>query len=249
MSCVVCMMMAMAGGLVVKHEPTNGWDGRIEFSASAASGNTETSVLGARFSAKRVFGRFKNSLDAGANYAKATTENADGEEVTSETQDNFFVQYRLDAQTGDRHFAYGRVRYEEDAFSGFDSRWFIGSGFGVEVIAKDNLSWNLLGGPGVRIVSVSETEGEPTEDDGTEVALFAASEVDWTIRDGVTFAQDADATLAEANTTLANEFTLTTALTDRLSTNVGFKLSYESEPPEGRESTDTLLRASIGYSF
>ncbi|WOI53871.1 DUF481 domain-containing protein [Parvularcula sp. LCG005] len=228
------------------------WDGSVEFSAASASGNTENTVLGLKLDARRVLGRYTHDVAAGANYAESTTRDDDGEDVSAVTQDNWFARYRMEIQTGDRTFIYGRARYEQDSFSGFESRAFLGAGLGHSLIENDRTTWDVLAGPGVQYTVLETPEGpvpEDFEDSETEFALYAGSDLNWTLRENVAIEHDLDVTYSEENTTLSTEAAIKTKLTEALSSRLSYKVTHETDPPVGREATDSLLRASIALGF
>ncbi|MEM9233449.1 MAG: DUF481 domain-containing protein [Pseudomonadota bacterium] len=227
------------------------WDGSVEFSASSATGNTENIVLGTRFDARRVLGRYSHDIRAGANYTETTKEQDDGSKVTEETQNNWFGQYRLEIQTGDRTFVYGRARYEQDVFSGFDQRAFLGAGFGHDIVDTEAFDWQLIAGPGVQYTEfvVPETPDADFEREKTEVAFFAGSEMDWAIRENVAFEHELDATWTEENSTIDTRASLKTSITDTISTRLTYRVKHETDPAEDREATDTQLKASVSLGF
>lgn len=227
------------------------WDGAIEFSAANATGNAENTTLGIAADGLRVLGRYTHNLKGAVNYAEATVTNSDGETISEKTQDNWFVSYQLDTQLRDRTYAFGRVRYEQDAFSGFDDRTFLGGGVGHHVFQEEGRNWKIEGGPGYQISTIAEPDPVPDEFEDTqeELALYASSEFDILIRDGVSFDHDVYVTWTDPNTTLSTVFGLATKLTENMSSKVSYQVDFETDPPEGREDTDTLLKASLLFGF
>ncbi len=249
--CVSCAMATAAQTDGDTKKGAEGWDGTVELSASSATGNTETTVLGARFEAKRIYGRYTNELKAGVNYAEATTEDDDGNEIDAVTQNNWFAEYKLNAQINDRTFLYLRTRAEHDEFSGFDSRYFLGGGVGHALFDSETRSWSVLAGPGVQY-TVLEDPAEVTADfegEVTELALYAGSDFSWLIRENVTVEHDLDVTWTNENTTTATVASIKTQLSETLSSRLSYQFKHETDPPEDRESTDTLLSASVAYGF
>lgn len=249
------VLVACAATSVAAEDSDKGkesWDGSIEFSASSATGNTENSVLGARFDARRVIGRYTHDIGAGANFAETTKTDDMGEKVSETTQNNWYAQYRMELQVSDRTYGYARARYDQDEFSGFENRVFVGGGIGHTAIEREDMTWNLRAGPGVQYTMLEEPEPpvpDDFEDSVTELAVYAGSEFDWTIRENVNFEHDLDVTWTEENTTIATVAGIKTKLTESLSSRLSYQVKHETDPPEGREDTDTLLRASVVYGF
>ncbi|MEM9810915.1 MAG: DUF481 domain-containing protein [Pseudomonadota bacterium] len=232
-------------------EASENWDGNIQFNVSSATGNTDNTVLGGKFNARRTFGRITHDFQAGGNYAEATTQNNDGTEDNEVTQNNWFTQYRLEGKLSERTFAFGRLRYEQDEFSGFDERAFVGVGLGHALIKSDRQQLDMLIGPGFQYAKLATPDPMPEEfeEQQTSAALFLGESYTLAVRENVTFEQSFDATFAEDNTTLANILSLKTNLTEKISSRISYQVKHETDPPEGREQTDTLLTASIGYDF
>ncbi|MEM6747503.1 MAG: DUF481 domain-containing protein [Pseudomonadota bacterium] len=227
------------------------WTGDVQFNVSSATGNTENTVLGGKLDLSRTYGLYTNNFRAGGNYARTTTENDDGTENTETTQNNWFIQYRGEYQTGDRSFVFGRLRYEQDEFSGFDSRTNIAAGIGHTLIKTEKTELTMLAGPGFQYAELATPD--PITDDFEETqssaSFFFGETFSTVLRENVTLEQSLDATVADDNSTLANIVSLKTNLTERISSRISYEVKHETDPPDGREQTDTLLTASLGFSF
>lgn len=226
------------------------WVGALQIDASSASGNTNNTVLGGRLNLARKFGPITHAFEAGGNYAESTI-TRDGEEVTETTQNRYFTQYRIEVQTGDRTFLYGRARYDEDQFSGFDRQVFVGGGLGHTLAKSDTRELTVLVGPGYQYQERTRTaQSDPDQERiQSTVAVFLGQTYKQVIRENVTFEESLDATVSDGNDTVKATFSLKTKLTDSISSRISYNVIHNTEPPEGREQTDTLLSASIGYEF
>jgi putative salt-induced outer membrane protein len=228
-----------------------GLSGAVNFNLSSASGNTDNTVLGGRIRLAHKRLRLKHVLEAGGNYTETTKRFDDGRVDTEVTQNQWFGQYRAEYETGDRSFAFARTRYEEDQFSGFDRRVFVGAGMGLTLWSTDTSEFKILSGPGYQYAERvrPETPGPDFERVQRSAAFFLGQDYRQVLRENVTIEQSFDATLAEQNTTLASQVALKTDITDKISSRIAYSIKHETQPPAGREPTDTLLTASIGYSF
>jgi putative salt-induced outer membrane protein len=244
----IALMLASASA---EEETTDGWDGTLELSAAASSGNTDNTVLGARFSARRVFGGVTHDIKSGANYTEVRTRNDAGETQKRTTQDRWFAEYRLEVQTGEATFLFVRGRAEQDRFSGFDNRVFVGGGLGHEIASGDRLDWSILAGPGVQYTELEDPETAAVKrvKDGYMLSAFAGSDLTFAMRENVDLEHELDVTWSEKNTTLSSVASIKTKVTETLSSRLSYEVNHETSPPEGREPTDTLLRASVVYGF
>lgn len=211
------------------------WDGKISASGVLSSGNSDNAAVGVAIDAARADGDFTHNVTAYFDL---------GESNNVTNQKRWGAAYQLDYNFGARTYAYGRFAYDEDEFSGFDYRLFAGAGLGHFFVKSDAVKWKLEGGPGYRYSPIDDTR---EIDQG--FAAFAASELDWMIREGVTLEQDVNVTWSSPTTTLQSVTALTTKIWGDLSTGLSFEYRYETDPPAGRENTDTLAKASLIYGF
>ncbi len=65
----------------------------------------------------------------------------------------------------------------------------------------------------------------------------------------MTFNQNASAYVQKFNSTVSTNSALNAKLFGPLSAALSYNVQYESEPPQGRRTTDTITRASVVYSF
>lgn len=228
----------------------DGWDGQVVFNASLATGNTENTVLGARFDIARQFGQVTHAFEAGGDYTETLKRIGDTED-RQVTQNRWFTQYRVEVQTGDSSFVYGRARYGEDQFSGFDRQGFLGAGIGHTLVKNDKTRLTILVGPGYQYLERArpETPGPDFERREGTAAVFIGQTFRRVIRENVTFEQSIDATVSDRNMQVNSNMDLRTKLTKSISTRINYAVIHNSDPPDGREQTDTRLSASIGYEF
>jgi putative salt-induced outer membrane protein YdiY len=211
------------------------WDGKISASGVLSSGNSENAAAGVSVDAARNDGDFKHNIKGFFNL---------GESNNVTNQKRWGLSYKLDYNFGERTYVYGRFAYEEDQFSGFDYRLFSGAGLGHYFAKSERFSWKAEGGPGHRYSPIDDTR-EIEE----ELAVYGATELDWLIRDGVKFEQDFSATWTEPTTAFQSVTSLSTQLWGDISTGLSFEYRYETDPPPGRENTDTVAKASLIYGF
>ena len=233
---------------VARPDEETGTTGTAELSFANATGNTEnlTLILGGTLEVDQ--GATEHRFEAGLRYAEGAP---DPDETREQTQEAAFVAYQLDGDLTDRAFAFGRARYDYDAFSGFEQRVFVGAGLGWRFYETDQVNWTVSGGPGARYTVATEPDPVPADFEAEEwaVSAYAASRFAWDVREGLAVTQDAAVTYSEASTTLAGEAALQSALTERLAAKVSYRVQHETQPLEGRAGTDTLLTAGLSYGF
>jgi len=211
------------------------WTGKVQTSAVFSSGNSENSAVGVLIDAARKSGNFTHNVNGYFDL---------GESGGITNQKRWGAAYQLDYNFSDRTYAYGRFSYDEDEFSGFDYRLFAGAGLGHFLAQSEKLTWKIEGGPGFRYSPI-----DLTREIDQDIAFYAASETDWLLREGVLFEQDFSVTWTSPTTTFVSITSLTTEVFNNFSTGLSFEYRHETDPPLGRENTDTIARASVIYGF
>lgn len=211
------------------------WTGEGSFNAGFTTGNTETTDIGLGVKLARELGIWKASLDASADF---------GETNSVETRNRFLLGGQLERQFNDRLFGFGRLSYEQDKFSGFETRTFIGGGLGYLAIDREATKWTLEGGPGLRIDELAGT-GDTEE----SFAVRGASNFSHKFNDAVTFSNDTTVTWADVSTQATNVAAITAKLTDKLSGRVSLDVRHDTDPPLGFEQTDTATRIGVVYAI
>jgi putative salt-induced outer membrane protein len=211
------------------------WTGEGAFNAGFTTGNTETTDIGLGVKLARELGAWKASLDASADF---------GETNSVETRNRFLLGGQLERQFNDRLFGFGRVSYEQDKFSGFETRTFLGAGVGYLVLDREATKWTVEGGPGFRI---DELAGSGATEES--FAVRGASSFSHKFNDAVTFTNDTTVTWADVSTQTTNVAAVTAKLTDKLSGRLSFDVRNDSNPPAGFEQTDTATRVGIVYAI
>ncbi|HAY07332.1 MAG TPA: DUF481 domain-containing protein [Hyphomonas sp.] len=221
------------------------WKGEGSFSAGLNTGNTETSDLGIGLKMARETQVWKNSVEFVADY---------GTKNGSETKNRMFFAGQTNRTLNDDAFVFARVSHEVDEFSAFDSRSFIGGGFGWQVFEGPPARWSLEGGPGLKFDEVKEiTSGDPpvTVPGRTDesFSFIAASKFGYVFNDAVKLSNDTSLLYADTSTQIGNKASLTALLTKSLSARFSVEVRHDTDPKPGFEETDTATRMSIVYAF
>jgi putative salt-induced outer membrane protein len=211
------------------------WEGKLGASAAVAKGNSENTAIGVFLDARREAERTAHNVRGYADFGRSNG---------AQNLKRWGSLYQFDYKFNDRTYAFARVSYDEDAFSGYDYRLFGGGGVGHFLAKSDRVTWKLEAGPGYQYSPVDDTRAIEKE-----LAIYAGTQLDWVIRPGLTFEQDFSAVWTDPTTTLVSLTGLSASLTDSLAAGVGYEWRHETDPPLGRKKTDTLLRANINYGF
>lgn len=223
---------------------SDNWNGEGQIGAFQSSGNTDEFGVTAALALNREGIDWEHRLRLTADYRRQNG-------TTSREQ--FLASYEPRYQINDRLFAYGLVQYERDRLQGYSSRYAASGGLGYKVIDNENMELSVKAGPAYRITQFT---------DGTESSRLAAlfgADFAWDISDNIKFTQNANSTVEtggeallivdSANTSLSATTGLEAGLSDALSARLSWTIEYDSNPPAGAVSTDTLTRFTLIYGF
>lgn len=275
----VCLAFSGAAAMAQTQAPPpsssfwSGWTGEGALGAGITTGNTENIDVGIGVKLAKEFDPWKVSLEGGYDFARQTVDiNTDAEDSVT-TVNRWYLGGQAQRNFTDRLYGFGNIRYEEDDFSGFDSRLFVGVGAGYHVFKEKPLTWSLEVAPGYRrsvIADVVEPGVDAVIDPGppeviivpaipetiitpgftaNDFAIRGSSRFLYDFNDYVTFTNDTDVIWTNTSTQTINTAALTAKLSDKLSGRVSFEVRNDTNPPDGFVSTDTATRVSVVYGF
>ena len=226
-----------AGALVL-------WSGEGELGGFQSSGNSDTIGVSASLKLQREGIDWSHRLRVRLDYQRQNG-------TTSREQ--VLAAYEPRWQFDPAVFAYGLAQYERNRLQGVDARYSVSGGLGYRVIDRDDLSLSVKAGPAYRVTDYTDERMEKS------LAGLVALDFDWQIFDRLTLTQDTNA-LAEtggeatvffdgSNTTLNLITGLDFKVSDNLRARMSYQVDYDSDPPVGKVSTDTLTRATLIYGF
>jgi len=212
----------------------NLWSGRAELGGFVTTGNSETAGGSVVLDANREGLQWRHKFHAQADYQ---------ESLGTTTREHYLVSYEPNYKFDERAYVYGQVQYEADRFLGYTDRFSASSGFGYSAIKSPAVQLDLEVGPGYRHTSFT--------DDTVQSSITGRGSVDlrWRLLPGLSVSQNAVAVAQRFNSTVSGTTAVTAKLLGPLSARLSYYFQYESMPPAGRETTDTISRASLVYSF
>ena len=221
------------------------WSGKGEVGAFRSTGNSSNTGLTGALKLKREGIDWSHEIRLRADYQRSNG-------VT--TREQFLAAYEPRYDIDDGFFAYGLAQYDRDRFQGFDARYVLSGGVGYTVLDSDSATLAIKAGPAYRRTDF--TNGQSAD----SLAGLVGLDFDWRIADRVTFTQDANAVstaaggaatliVDSASTSLSFVSGLQFKVSDKVSTRFSYQVDYESDPPPGAVSTDTLSRFTLIYGF
>jgi putative salt-induced outer membrane protein len=226
----------------------SGWGGEAAFSAGYTTGNTQTTDLGLGIDVTREEGVWTYEFVADGEY---------GEQDGVESRNRYFLSGDVDRVLSDKLFAFGRLSYEVDQFTGFDSRSFVGGGLGYHIHDGEQIKWTVRGGPGVKIDEIKRTAttdslGAPLILPAETVSSFGAvarSAFGYKFNDNVKLTNETDLLYGETSTQIENMVALTSSVSSAISARVSLNVRHDTNPADGFEDTDTALKVALVYGF
>lgn len=220
------------------------WKGRAEVGGVRTTGNTDTLGLTGAISLDRKGVDWQHRVALRADLQRS------GGRVTRE---KYFASYEPRYEFREDLFAYGLAQFERDRFQGFDARYALSGGVGYTVFDTPDLDLSLKAGPALRI---SETTDGLSD---TRLAGLFGLDLAWRITERLKLTQATNAVtetggaalvLVDSRSTTVNLVTgLEAKVSDRLSTRFSYAVDYDSNPPAGKVTTDSISRFSLVYGF
>ncbi|MGB7268604.1 MAG: DUF481 domain-containing protein [Albidovulum sp.] len=208
--------------------------GSVSLTYSGATGNTDTQDFAAGGRYTERLGDWSHSLGFAFGY---------GEANSVKNEQNAFAIYDVTRSFSDRFYAFGLLRLEVDDFASNKKDAFLGFGPGYRVINTDNVAWRLQAGVGARYTELQNGVSD------TNPAAIVSSRVFYRINDTVTLTNDTDILGSETNTLVTNDIGVNIAMSKALSTRIGYRTEYDTDPLPGLKHTDNTLNLSLVYSF
>ncbi len=220
------------------------WKGRGEIGAFQSTGNSENVGLTVGLSLQRTGIDWQHRLRSTIDYQRSNGRTS---------REQYLVAYEPRYTVNGDLFAYALAQFEKDRFQGFTSRVSASGGFGYHVVDTQALDLSLKAGPAWRRTDLI---GGATEDN---FGALAGLDFDWRILPKLTLTQDTDlvaesagaatAIITSASTSVLLVTGLEATITDGLTTRLSYTVDYNSNPPPGAVSTDTLTRFTLVYGF
>jgi putative salt-induced outer membrane protein YdiY len=221
-------------GFAAAEEEPSIWSTNVELGAVSTSGNTEQSNLKFRVDSARDKGQLLQNFHG--DIFRAETEGVD-------TANKLYAFYRAGFKLDDKQSLFGRLAYEEDAFSGFDRQVDLTGGYSRKFVDSEKFRFAAETGVGARRTEL-ETGGKETEG-----VVRIAGFFEWSVSENALFKQTLSFEVGEDLTTSRSESSLETAIVGNLAMKLAFKVKHNSVVLPGKDKTDTETTVTLVYKF
>jgi putative salt-induced outer membrane protein len=123
-------------------------------------------------------------------------------------------------------------------------------GLGYRVIANENMTWDVEGGPALRQISPvgPKTLFLPGIKQNV-IAGRVASNFMYKLSDKLVFTNATGALINKGSDSLYSRSLLSASLTDHINAGIGFDVAHETKVVAPTVKTDTTTRFTVGYKF
>lgn len=211
-----------------------GWAGEGEVGASLTTGTSKDKTLALGIHLTKDGLDWRHKIIGLANY-----QHSNG----NTTAENYLASYEANYKITPRLFALGLLQWEQNRFAGFSRRYTESLGLGYTILDTTQFNWQISGGPALRQTKLITGESE------SDTSARAGTAFLWNISRTTVFSEELGAYLGGSDNTYFSTTALTTKIMGDVSARASFNISSESNPPPGIDSTNTITRFTLVYSF
>ncbi|WP_372872023.1 YdiY family protein [Shewanella sp.] len=231
-------LTAIAGADFVEGDKT--FAGEAELGATLTTGNTDTSSLKGRLGLKHELGNWENQYTLEALYKEDT------DEVTAE---RYFAGAQGNYKFDDDDYLFVNANYEQDPFTGYDYKFTAAMGYGHHLIDTDKTTLSLEAGPGFQYKRLDDVQaallGDTSE---SNVVAHGVMNFETEISESSKFKQLIVADYGD-KLEARSESSLTANIIGSLAMKFAVVVRYNSDPLDGKKSTDTETNMTLLYAF
>jgi putative salt-induced outer membrane protein len=211
-----------------------GWSGEGEIGASLTTGTSKNKTLALGIGLTRDGLDWRHKINAIANYQRSNN-------VT--TADRYLASYEANYKFTPRLYAFGLLQWEQDKFSGYNSRYTEALGVGYTLVDTAQFNWVVSGGPALRQTKLITHRSE------SDTSARANTVFLWNISPTTVFSEDLGMYVGGSDNTYYSTTALTTKIMGNISARASFNVISESNPPPTIQKTSTITRFTLVYSF
>ncbi len=211
------------------------WKGEAALGGSFSTGNTEQIGFSSSVALAKRDPDWEQNLNLSFDYLRS-----DGRTQ----RERIYASYQARRDLGTNwFFAFGLASFERDRFAGIDRRFTESAGLGYRLSDSDAFKLTVEGGPALR--QTKFTDGR----DLNKADFLGRSDIHWKVSDSVQITEAAGFVLSSGNSSFFSKSALTASLVNNLALRTSLDILHETDPPLGRQNTDTITRASLVYGF
>ncbi|WP_241233672.1 DUF481 domain-containing protein [Altericroceibacterium xinjiangense] len=210
------------------------WGGKGQIGAFQSSGNSPTAGISASLALAREGLTWTHKLSGAVDYQSSSGQ---------VTREQYLFAYEPRYKISPALFVFGLGQFESDPVQGFSSRYALSAGIGGRVLDREDLALSIKTGPTWRRTDFL------TGPEDNHLAGLAALDLDWQVTPRISLTEDANLVIEQGNTSVLSTTGLETGIGNDLKARVSYTFDYDSDPPAGAVTTDTLTRFTLVYDF
>ncbi len=224
------------------------WTGKAELGLMLSNGNTEARSANGKLDLTHQGAVWKNNFYAAALY---------GDNADFATAERYEARWQVDRKITDKLSWFVGLRGEKDMFGAFNYQATASTGVTYQWIDNPKTKFDTSVGAGYRELQAQELtklpSGEVTQrnllpkENGAVGTL--GSNFEHAFTDTTKITNKLLAEFGSANSTVQDDIALAVSMSDKLALSVGVGVRYNSDPPLGAESTDTLFTVNLVYNI
>ena len=228
----------------VSIKPTKVWTGEGSFSASISQGDTNSTDLAAGIRLKHSRDRWSETIQFDGEYDKDNHQ---------ETENRIYGRFQMDYRFNPKWSGLLYASAENDKYSGFGWRYFLGVGAGYDAIHNQKVDWVLQAGPGYKIDHVRAYPATPPltevipETVEESIGIGMASRFRYKFSDKVQLTNDTGIVYVPLSTEIENTIALTADLWGNLKVRFSYEIRHDTDPPPSTKQTNASTKVSLVY--
>lgn len=235
LSCAASMAFAADGD-----SADDPWSGEVEFGYIASSGNTDSTSGTARVRFGYISGHWEHEAEAKVFGA------SEDDETTAE---NYQVWGKSLKNLSDRSYAYGRLDWRKNRFSGYPQQTFETFGYGRRVLDDERFKLNFEAGIGATQQDKLIAEDPDVIEDENSGLVTLAGDFSWAISETSSFEQLLSINSASDNTYWESITRLKANVIGGVALAIGYTIQGNTDVEAGTEKTDKFTSISLEYGF
>jgi putative salt-induced outer membrane protein len=220
-----------------------GWTGQGNIGVSFTTGSSKTTDIYAGVGLTKESVQWRHSINALADLQKTGG---------LKNREKYGVTLQSSYKFNERLYAYGLLSWERDRYQGYSRRFTESLGVGYRIIAADNMTWDVEGGPALR--QTSFVGPKPLFVPGIKQNVIAgriASNFMYKMSDTLVFTNATGGLFNKGSDSLYSRSLLSASLTEHINAGIGFDVTHETADASilKPKQTDTTTRFTLGYKF
>lgn len=229
------MVLLLASSAAYADEKVKDWRGEGDLAYNRASGNSSSEALLAKL--QIVYER-----DRWTHTGQIEAVNTSEDEVRS--AESYTLKAKSDWAINDDTYAFGRFRYEDNRFSGYEYQTSLTSGLGKHLIDDGITVFDVEGGIGYRY-----SEEAFTGDTSGEAIAIGLAKYHRKLTETTRFETDLSVESGSDNTFIESVTGVKVKINSSLALKVAYTVKHNTDVPDDTKNTDTLTSVGLNYSF